>query len=341
MKRLGGVLLFLLLAAAIFFGIFCYAERQQHQKEEEEQPVGRLVVYTSLPKGFVQIFDAPFYEGTGFRLTVEELSGGQILERLRQGVRPDLYLVSQDILHALEQEEALFPYVSDKTDTVLNDFKNESGAWTGVWINPGVFAVNTEFAALHPAFSYTWDEIFHRQSVRIVMTDCIAAEEAEDSLMALVENFGVEESFVRLRNAAPHVVQYGKYLSTPAHMAAMDKCDIGISGYNEARRVKEEGLPIRITYPEDGTYFYLYGAGIDRMSREKDAAALWIDWLLSGDGEALLSQNGYYYMYTNDTRLPEDDGGKKPLFWPLQKKYTAEGKKELLNRWIQEIRFGN
>ena len=27
-------------------------------------------------------------------------------------------------------------------------------------------------------------------------------------------------------------------------------------------------------------------------------------------------------------------------FWPLEKKYTDEGKKDLLEQWLQQIRFG-
>lgn len=341
MKRLGSVLLFLLLVAALFGGIFYYAGIQAEKKRREEIPAERLLVYTELPESAVEVFDDAFYREIGVRLTVEDLSREEMLERLKKGKRPDVYLVSQDFLHTLAGAGELSPYVSDRTDTVLNGFKDEEGYWTGVWLNPAVFAVNTEFARLHPAFSYTWDEVFHRWSVRLVMTDCIAADYAEDSLMALVENYGVEEAFARLRDAAGHVVQYGKYLSTPAHMAAMDKCDIGVSGYNEAKRVQAENLPIRILYPEDGTHFYLYGAAIDRESEKALWAQEFVDWLLSpGSGEELLRQNGYYFMYTNDTRMPEDDAGKKPDFWPLEKRYTKEGKKALLDRWIEEIRFG-
>lgn len=341
MRRLGAILLFLLLGAAVFGGIFYYADLRHEQKKEEVLPNLRITVYTDLPQSAVQIFDEPFYKETGIHLTVQEMSRQQMMAQVKSGHRPDLYLVSQDALHGLRAGDFLQPYTSDRTDTVLNDFKDEEGFWTGVWLNPAVFAVNTEFADLHPAFGYHWDEVLRRQSVRLVMTDFIASEDSEDGLMSLVEHFGADGAMERLRIASTHIVQYGKYLSTPSHMAAMDKCDIGISGYNEARRVQKEGLPIRILYPEDGTYFYLYGIGLDRNSQEKEKSRRFIDWILSSeDRETVINNAGYYYIYVNDTRMPEDDAKAKISFWPLAKQYTEQGKKELLDRWIQTIRFG-
>ena len=45
-------------------------------------------------------------------------------------------------------------------------------------------------------------------------------------------------------------------------MAAMGKCDIGISGLNEVLRTKREKMPVMIIYPEDGAPWYLYGTGL-------------------------------------------------------------------------------
>lgn len=132
-----------------------------------------------------------------------------MVQAARAGQVPDLYVASQKTLMALKEKNLLEPHVSDRTDTVLNACKDGEGYWTGIWLNPAVFAVNVEFASAHPAFFYTWDEVLSRQSVRLVMTDFIASEYSEESLMALVEHFGEEGTFQRLRDASAHIVQYG------------------------------------------------------------------------------------------------------------------------------------
>lgn len=36
----------------------------------------------------------------------------------------------------------IYKFTSEKTDTVLNIFKDKDGFWTGIWINPTIFIVN-------------------------------------------------------------------------------------------------------------------------------------------------------------------------------------------------------
>lgn len=342
MKRFLAVLAFLCLAAGIFWGLFRYAGMREEQKRQEDRAavIPQVTVATDLPAGALQIFAEPYYAERGKRLVIREMPKADILAAAEKGDAPDLYLLSQDALLALRDKGKLSAYVSDKTDTVLNAYKDEEGYWTGVWMNPTVFAVNIEFADKHPAFYYYWDEVMARQSVRLIVTDFIASEYSEDSLLSLVEHFGEEGAFDRLRRAMGHTVQYGKYLSTPAHMAAMDKCDIGISGYNEAMRVKKEGLPIRIIYPEDGTYYYLYGAAVASDAKDAKGAEELLDWLLSGTVRGRMEANGYDFIYVNDLKLPEDDQKMKLTLWELDKKYTESGRKALLDRWVHEIRFG-
>lgn len=343
MKRLCAVILFLCLAVGIFWGLFLYAALREEQKRQEDRAavIPQVTVYTDMPAGALQVFAEPYYAECGKRLVIQEYAKADILAAAEKGDVPDLYLLSQDALFVLKDKGKLSAYVSDKTDTVLNAYKDEEGYWTGVWMNPAVFAVNADFADRHPAFYYYWDEVLARQSVRLIVTDFIASDYSEDSLLSLVEHFGEEGAFDRLRMGMGHTVQYGKYLSTPAHMAAMDKCDIGISGYNEAMRVKKEDLPIRIIYPEDGTYFYLYGAAVAAEAKDAEGAEGLLDWLLSGTAlPGRLAENGYDFIYVNDLRLPEDDLKQKLKLWELDKKYTESGKKALLDRWVHEIRFG-
>lgn len=339
MRRVASIIGFLCLLVMLFAGIFYYAHfRDVRRAQNQIKMAPAVTIYTDLPQGTLSLLDKLFFEKYGMHLSVKT-SSLQTLAAQKNAEAPDVYILSQGGLLELETEGRLFPYVSDKTDVVLNQYKDERGYWTGVWINPAVFAVNTDFAFSHPAFRYTWDEVLSRQSVRIVMTDFASSDYAADGLFSLIEHFGWVGGFDRLRHSASHIVQYGKYLTTPAHMAAMDKCDIGISGYDEAERVRQEGLPIRVIFPEDGTYFYLYGAALGK--RETEKGEIFIDWLLSENSTIpALSEGGYHFIHVNAARFPEDDAKKQLSLWPLRKIYAEDGKKELIDTWIQEIRFG-
>ncbi|WP_299001129.1 substrate-binding domain-containing protein [uncultured Dialister sp.] len=344
MKRLASVFLFLIMAALAFWGILHYARHLEVVKEEKKNPSEYVTVYTDMPSGMLEGLSPSFFKDTGLKINIVYLSSDQMLRADGGGTdtpAADMYITSQDGLMKLKKGEFLAPYSSAQTDTALNLFKDEECYWTGLWVDPVVFAVNRDYADRHPAFSYNWNEVLTRNSVRLSMTDFMAADMAGDLLMCLVEHFGLEDTFRYLGIAQNHMVQYGKFLSTPSRMAGMGKCDIGISGLNEALRSVKDKMPIRIMYPEDGSPWYLFGAGISAHGQYPERAKVLMDWLLSSSSyKKDMEENRYYYIYVNDYTLEPDAAGNFLQFWNLEKEYFDEGKKDLLTRWGEKIRFG-
>ena len=343
MKRLASVFLFLILSALAFGGVFHYARFQVQLKKGKDHPSEYVTVYTDLQAGMLEPLNTAFYRESGIRFNIVYLSRSQLLDknRVEGQAAPDLYITSQDTLLKLKDRHFLSAYSSYQTDTALNLFKDQDGYWTGLWVDPVIFAVNKDYANKHPAFSYTWNEVLTRNSVRISMTDFIAAEMASDLLMCMAEHFGIEDTFILLKNAQDHIVQYGKYLSTPSRMAGMGKCDIGISGLNEAIRSQKENLPIVIMYPTDGAPWYLWGTAVSAESAYPERAQDLMNWLLNSEKyKKIMEENHYYYIYVNDYELKPDQDGNSLVFWDLEKLYFDEGKKDLLAQWGEKIRFG-
>lgn len=345
MRRTWPVILFLALVLSVFSGVFYILQKETADRQEREAadavPEETLLVCSDIPEELLKLISDSFFKEEGIRLDITSVPTAQLTERIRSGEAPDIILTSQGILQDLKRKHLLRPYLSQDTDTVLDEFKDTDGSWTGIWLDPVVFAVNSDFAAQHPEMNYTWDQVLSRPDIRLSITDFVASDMSEDFFLSMAEFYGTDETFRKLKEAAPHVVQYGKYLSTPARLAAMGKCDIGISGLNEARRVMQEKLPIRIIYPSGGTSYYLYGAALGLGQKHQDQSEKFMDWILSsGYYRRLLAANGYYYEYTNGLEEHPDFRGAEIYFWPLKKQYTEEGKKLLLNQWINEIRFG-
>lgn len=53
-----------------------------------------------------------------------------------------------------------------------------------------------------------------------------------------------------------------------------------------------------------------------------------------------MEDNNYHYIYLNDEDAKPDKNGTELTYWDLQKKYSDEGKKEILDYWMENIRFG-
>ncbi len=342
MKRIVSILCFLFLIGSSFWLILRFADRAEMQKKEENLSGESVTVYTDMPAEMMRVLSTHFMQENKIKLNIVYVSSAQMLQNTgSEAEKPDVYLTSQEGLIRLKKAGKLSAYTSSQTDTILDLFKDEDSCWTGIWVDPTVFAVNQDFYFSHPAFSYTWNEVFSRKSVDLSMTDFIASDVSADLLMCLSEHFGIRETFSLLSSAQSHVVQYGKYLSTPSRMAAMSKCDIGISGLGEALRTQHENMPLFVVYPEDGSPWYLYGGGIAAGAVHSDNAHKLFDWLLSSYRlKKEMEEKQFYYIYVNDIDKTPPLNGFQLTFWELEKNYYEEGKKDLLNQWGEKVRFG-
>ena len=164
--KLLSVILFLILAGAAYLGIFQYAKNQENLKKQRSDTTEKVVVYTDLQSGMLEPLNAPFYKETGMKLDIVYLTSNQMVQGSSDSDKiPDVYITSQDSLVKLKDNKMLEPYFSSRTDTALNVFRDDDSYWTGIWIDPVIFAVNKDFFLKHPAFSYTWTEVLTRKSV--------------------------------------------------------------------------------------------------------------------------------------------------------------------------------
>ena len=339
MKRLIPVFLFIFIAVVSFGGILNFAKHQEQLKTQRNNRAETISIMTDIQADIIEKLGIIFYEQSGIQIKIIPLDKEAIVSG--KSGSADIYLSSQQNLSFLKKKNKLESYSSENTDTILNLFKDEEAFWTGLWIDPIIFAVNPGFDAKHPNFEYSWTNVFINDEIKLSLTDFIATEMSEDFLMSLVEHFGNIETFYLLDRGQSHILQYGKYLSTPARMAGMGKCDIGISSYNEAKRIQREKIPVLTIYPTDGVPWYLYGVGLSTDSNHPYKAKQFINWLLSPENyKNIMRENGYQYIFVNDIDETPDVHGGKLQYWELQKKYDNKGKDKLLNQWMEKIRFG-
>lgn len=342
MKRFLSIIAFLLIVGIAFLGLLTYGQNRNEQKRQAEESAASVYIYTDFQSDILEQISPAFSTESGLRPVIVHVSKDQLLHGQQvSGHNADVYITSENNLKTMQGGGLLKPYYSSETDTALNLFKDPQGYWTGIWLDPVVFVVNDSFDLSHPDFEYNWNEVFTRSDVRLSMTDFAANDLSEDMLLSFVEHFGAKETFDLLREAQNHVVQYGKYLSTPSRMAAMDTADIGISDMDEAEKTKREGLPVRIIFPSDGSTWYLYGIALSSTAGNPEYGATFINWILdTTQYKETLENSSYSYFLINDVDDHKDDAGQTFQYWPLEKNYTKEGRDDLIKLWIDQIRFG-
>ncbi len=250
----------------------------------------------------------------------------------------DLVLADSRVMREGAMKGAFVPYLSEGTDSVADTFKDEEGAWTGVWYDPIVFCVNSDYLRTMPRIPETWAEFAAYPDMRVGMTDFLAADAASNLYFTMVSVYGEAEVLRQLSAIHPKVVQYVKFLSTPVRMAGMGEVDFSVAVQSETLRYITDGYPIRIVYPTDGTAYTLAGAGLLRDDRP--LAQDFIEWLLSDDAQMTLQRENVFFVPTNSGTLAyKQFAGKNIALFDKKDNFTPTERSALLDRWLQNVRF--
>lgn len=333
----------LLLTAFIYvltaFSSAVWQEGYAGRSDQQMLPV--VTVYTTLPKDQRELIAAAYENKMRCRVDFISLSPDELAERLRANDgarRADMVLADSCILEQAVEAGLFVPYMSEQTDAVPEPLKDADGAWTGVWYDPIVFCANSDYLRNLSRIPQTWPELASYPNVRLGMTDLLAADAAANLYFTLLSAYGEPRAFQILAIMHPKVVQYVKYLSTPVRMAGMGEVDVALAVQSETLRYLNNGYPLRIIYPADGTAYMLTAAAI--LREDSDTAVEFTEWLLSDEVQIALQGAGVFVVPANgDTLAYKMLAGKNLVLFDRPPAYTADERRDLLDRWLKKIRF--
>ena len=312
-----------------------------HADRTPGNPDRTVTAYTTLPPEQAALLAAEYEKTAQVDVRFIPMSAQELSARLaREGEKPvaDLVLADSGAMRDGAARGAFVPYFSEETDSVAGAFKDEEGAWTGVWYDPVVFCMNSDYLRTLPRIPETWAELASYPDMRLGMTDFLAADAASNLYFTLLSVYGEPEVFRWLSAMHPKVVQYVKFLSTPVRMAGMGEVDAAVAVQSETLRYLAGGYPLRVVYPTDGTSYLLTGAGLLRDDRP--LAQEFFDWLLSDGAQMTLQRENVFFVPTNPGTLAYKQlAGKDVVLFDKTPSFTAEEKSELLDRWLKNVRF--
>ena len=160
-------------------------------------------------------------------------------------------------------------------------------------------------------------------------------------MLQLIGNLGDVRTYEILSGIHPKVVQYAKFLSNPVRQAGMGEVDISIAVESETLRYLQNGYPLKIIYPADGTGYLLTGFGITTKDAAKNqVAAKFADWLLGDEAQLYLQTNGFYFIPTNPQTLAyKSFAGKNLLLFDNRQKFSEEQQRAFLDYWVKNVRL--
>ena len=312
-------------------------------------PTAELTAYTTLPAETAAVLSETYERENNVRVNFVPMSSQEILQKIKDDsvsdptvVRTvDIVLADSKILRVAADLNLFKPYTSEINDAVKDNFKDAQDRWVGVWYDPIVFCVNRDYMRTTVNLPDTWDKLAKAEKIRIGITDFLAADASANLMFRMISNFGDAKTYEILRGIHPKVVQYTKFLSNPVRQAGMGETDISIAVESETLRYLQEGYPLKIIYPADGTSCLLTGFAITTSDAAKSqVAAKFADWLLGDEAQLYLQTNGFYFVPTNPQTLAyKSFAGKNLVLFNDQQNFSDEQQRAFLDRWIKDVRL--
>lgn len=321
------------------------AEAQADEIEKADS--GEITVYTALEDEQVTEYLAKFNETyPDITVNVVRESTGTITARLiaeKDNPQADVvWGTAASSMMVLDDMGALRPYEPEGCDRILPQFKSdkEVPTWVGIDAWETAFTVNTEELkklGVDEITSYE-DLLDPKLKGHIVMSNPNSSGTGFLTVSAILQMNGKdsEAGWDYLDKLHENIAQYVHSGSKPAKMAASGECAVGISFGYAGLSQKEDGAPVEVVFPEEGSGWDLEANALMEKDEINPAAYTFLDWAISDEAMELYKVN--YPIITIETTGGYEGYEGDPLDQLIDNDFSwaAENREDILNKWMEK-----
>ena len=254
---------------------------------------GEVTVYTSLIQEDLIALSAAFEKKYGVKVKGWRASSEKVLQRAVTEARAnrvdaDIIETNGPELEAMYREKVLQPLRSPHLKDLLPQAIRPHGQWVGTRINMFVQTYNTKLVAKDEVPKSYADLANPRWKGRLG----IEAED-EDWFAMVVTELGEEKGLQIFREIAKNGFSVRKGHTLLAGLVASGEIPFALTTYSHgAEKMKQKGAPVEwfAIPPAIGR---ANGVALARKPAHPHAAALFADFILSPEGQAILEKGGY------------------------------------------------
>ncbi|HJZ33034.1 MAG TPA: extracellular solute-binding protein [Hyphomicrobiaceae bacterium] len=277
---------------------------------EKAKAEGKVVLYTSLDTQIVDAINAPFTQKYG--IAVQYFRGGssdvtsKVLAEADAG-RPQADVVDASDLAALllmKERKLLKPFKSAAAAAVASNLRDPDSTWITDRLTQAVIQYNSK--ELGSAPPKTWADLGKAALNGRLVYFSSANGDGAPRIYTLAKHLGWDvvkamAATKPLRVQTPQIIT--QVLERGERIAGFLQND------NIAWRSKRQGKPTDYLFPAEGVPTEIGACGLLASSPRPHAAALYHEWWMGPEGQALLVKGGKYSSRT-DVAPPE---GSTPL----------------------------
>ena len=262
----------------------------------EAKVEGTLNFYTSQPDAdaakLVEGFNVkyPDVDVEIFRSGTEEVISKIQAEKLAGAVQADVLLVADAVtFESLKEEDMLLAYESEEAGKIPTEFIDADGTYFGTKVMTTGIIVNTEKVKELPT---SWEVLTSEESKgKIIMPSPLYSGAAAYNLGVLTRQDGFGWEFYE--NIQANEVQVTKGNGDVLKGVASGEKEYGMIVDYLAARAEQEGSPVTFIYPKEGVPVITEPIGIMNGTDNEAAAKVFVDFVLSEEGQQLAAELGY------------------------------------------------
>jgi iron(III) transport system substrate-binding protein len=280
---------------------------------------GNVVIYTSraeaLFKPVIAAFNLAYPDIT---VTVLNGSNGELAAKLLEeqaNPKADVLVNSDTLTMASLDTQGLF--AANDSPTVMavsTDYRSENGSWVALTLRPRVIMYNTELVTPEELPTSILDLADPRWKGQIG-----SADSRNGALMAnlvAIRHLAGNDTLVRFVQGltANETAWFGGHTEVRKAVGA-GELKLGFVNHYYYHLSKAEGAPVGIIYPDQGSdqsglVVNSTNAGIIRNAPNPAAARLFVDFMLSSEGQRIYAEQNFEYPIIAGVALAE---GVPPL----------------------------
>lgn len=352
MKKIALLIVVLLMLAG-----FVFTRGVVNGQDMEKATEGTIVVYTALEDDqiatYLESFNAEYPD---IEVQIVRDSTGIITARLlaeKDNPQADIvWGLAATSLLVLDGEEMLEPYAPEGLDRVDPLFRDEAEVptWVAIDVWSTAFCVNTiEAEAAGIDIPTSWEDLLDEQYEGLITmpnpnssgtgflsVSAILQMMDEEDMMDMEESEITEfAGWEYLDELHENIAQYTHSGSKPCRMAGAGETVIGISFDYRAVTQKNDGDPIEVVFPEEGSGWDMEANALMAKDEINPAAYTFLDWAISDAAMELYAANFGITSVPTEVEVPEGfpEDPKAQLiennfYW------AAENREAILEEWL-------
>jgi len=327
--------LFLAMLLAVSLSFAAGGQEKKSRSSGKAEVSGKIILYTSVPQPIADKIQAGFQSKYPsitldvFRSGTSSVVAKLMTEKEAGSILADLVWVAEPSTYEdFKDQNMLYKFTPEEAKGLSADMKDPEGYYYAGRLINMIIAYNTLLVKNPPR---SWKDILNSK-YKLGFPTPLRSGAAIAAVETLVDRFGWNyfEKFKALGG------KQVKSNSTVRDMIVTGELSVGVTLDYMIRPLIKKGSPINYVWPEEGAVFIPSPIAILNSSKNKKAAEVFVNYILSKEGQETLVKMGSFIPVRKDVAPPEgapalDKIEKLPTDW----RKVKEDRQSLKDKWMK------